>query len=125
MNHQIPLFHAPAVQIRSMQKNSTKQKKLTKYNKKSQNFPKFEHGVLNNVGRPHKKNEAKKTKTKKFLPRVPSLALGEEALSRVPEQGTRGRACIPRVPGKALGEEFLFFFCFFLPHFFVRPSHII
>ena len=43
-------------------KNSTKQKKLTKYTKKSQNCPKFEQGVLNNVRRPHKKNEAKKQK---------------------------------------------------------------
>ena len=96
MNHQIPLFHAPAVQIRSMQKNSTKRKKLTKY-KKSQNCPKFEQGVLNNVGRPHKKIRQKKQKKTKIL---------------------------PRVPGKALGEEILFFL-FFLPNIFVSPSHII
>ena len=48
-------------------KNSTKRKKLTKYNKKSQNCPKFEQGVLNNVGRPHKKMRQKKT-IKKFFP---------------------------------------------------------
>ena len=61
-------------------KNSTKRKKLTKYNKKSQNCPKFEQTVSNNVGRPHKKNEVKKTKKTKILPRVPSLALEEEFL---------------------------------------------
>ena len=105
-------------------KNSTKRKKLTKYNKKSQIYPKFEHGVLNNVGRPHKKNEAKKTKTKKFLPRVPSLALGEGSLFPECIVLALGKGPLPRVPGKALGEEFLFFL-FFLPHFFVRPSHII
>ena len=38
------------------------EKKLTKYNKISQNCPKYEHAVLNNVGRPHKKNEVKKQK---------------------------------------------------------------
>ena len=62
LNHQIPLFHAPAVQIWSMQKNSTKWKKLTKYTKKSQNCPKFEQGVLNNVRRPHKKMGQKNKK---------------------------------------------------------------
>jgi len=97
LNHQIPLFHAPAVQIWSMQKNSTKRKKLTKYTKKSQKCPKFKQGVLNNVRRPHKKNGAKKTK--KILPRVPSLALGKEALCRVPWQGTRGSQPLCRVPG--------------------------
>ena len=40
-------------------------KKLTKYSKKSQNCPKFEHGVLNNVARPHKKWVKK---TNFFLP---------------------------------------------------------
>ena len=137
MNHQIPLFHAPAVQIRSMQKNSTKQKKLTKYNKKSQNCPKFEQGVLNNVGRPHKKMRQTKQKKTKILPRVSSLALGEEALSRVPGQGTRERGCLPRVsyPGTremasspsaregTRGRIFVFF-CFFYLIFFMRPSHI-
>ena len=49
-------------------KNSTKRKKLTKYNKKSQNFPKFEQEVLNNVGRPHKKMRQKKQKKQKFFP---------------------------------------------------------
>jgi len=43
-------------------KNSTKRKKLTKYTKKSQNCPKFEQGVLNNVRRPHKKMGQKKQK---------------------------------------------------------------
>ena len=43
-------------------------KKLTKYREKSQNCPKFEHGVLNNVGRPHKKMGQKKPKKKKNLP---------------------------------------------------------
>ena len=70
-----------------------------------------------------KKMRQKKQKQKKFLPRLPSLALGEKALSRVPEQGTRGRQplprvhCpvlalgkgpLPRVPEKALGEVFFF-----------------
>ena len=59
-----------------------------------------------------KKIRQKKQKKQNFFPLVPSLALGEEALSRVSEQDTRGRGCLPRVPGKALGEEFLFF-CFF------------
>jgi hypothetical protein len=45
-----------------MQKNSMKQKKLMKYTKKSQNYPKFEQGVINDVGRPHKKKEQKKQK---------------------------------------------------------------
>ena len=40
-------------------------KKLKKYSKKSQNCAKFEHGVLNNVGRPHKKM-GKKNKNKNF-----------------------------------------------------------
>ena len=40
-------------------------KKLTKYSKKSQNCPKFQYGVLNNVGRPHKK-WVKKPKKKYF-----------------------------------------------------------
>ena len=41
-------------------------------------------GLTKKLGRKNKKKT-------KFLPRVPSLALGEEALSRVPGQGTRGR----------------------------------
>ena len=41
-----------------------------------------------------KKLGRKNKKKTKFLPQVPSLALGEEVLSRV--------------PGKALGEEFFF-----------------
>ena len=68
-----------------------------------QNCPKFEQGVLNNVGRPHKKMRQKKTKKKqKFLgegslfPECPVLALGKGPL--------------PRVPGKALGEEFFLSF---------------
>ena len=38
-------------------------------------------------------------KQKKILPRVPSLALGKEALCRVPWQGTRGNQPLCRVPG--------------------------
>ena len=45
-----------------------------------------------------KKMRQKKPKKTKILPRVPSLALGEEALSRVPGYGTRGRQPLPRVP---------------------------
>jgi hypothetical protein len=56
-----------------------KQKKLMKYTKKSENCPKFEQGVINNVGRPHKKIGHKKNKN----------------LSRVPELGTRGRGTSP------------------------------
>jgi len=37
------------------------------YQKKSQNYPKFEQGVLNNVRMPHKKNGAKKTKKQNLL----------------------------------------------------------
>ena len=68
-----------------------------------------------------------KLKKTKILPRVPSLALGKESLSRVSEQDTRGRGFLPRVPcpgtrerasspsaRKALGEEILFFFCLIL-----------
>jgi hypothetical protein len=33
-----------------------------KYIKKTQNCPKFEQGVINDVGRPHKKKEQKKQK---------------------------------------------------------------
>ena len=44
------------------------------------------------------KKKIKKTKKTKILLREPSLALGEEALSRVLEQDTRGRGCLPRVP---------------------------
>ena len=62
---------------------------------------------------------------------MPSLTLGEEALSRVLEQGTRGRGCLPRVPRKALGEEFLFFLFFFasffceaFPHYLKLPVQI-
>ena len=51
LNHQIPLFHAPAVEIWSMQ-----------------NCPKFEQGVLNNVERPHKKWGKKKQKKQNFFP---------------------------------------------------------
>jgi hypothetical protein len=48
--------------------NSKKRKKPTKYTKQSQNCPKFEQGVWNDVGRHHKKTRAKKQK--KILPRV-------------------------------------------------------
>jgi hypothetical protein len=41
-----------------MQKKFNKTKKLTKYTQKIQNYPKFEQGVLNNVGG-SQKNEAK------------------------------------------------------------------
>ena len=80
---------------------------------------------------------AVKTLKTKILPRVPSLALGEEALSRVPGQGTRGRGCLPRVPCPGTRERdsspsaregtrgriFVFFVFFCL--IFLRPSHII
>ena len=51
------------------------------------------------------KNEVKKTKKTKILPRMPSLSLGEEALSRVPGQGTRGRQPLPRVPSSGTRER--------------------
>jgi len=54
-----------------------KEKKLRKYSKKSQNYPKFEHGVSNNVGRPHKKMSKN---TKKIFCQVPALALSKEGL---------------------------------------------
>ena len=64
-----------------------RKKKLTKYNKKSENCPKFEHGVLNNVGRTQKKRGKKNKKNC----RVPALALGKEGLCRVLGSGTRQR----------------------------------
>ena len=45
-----------------------KQKKLTKYSKKNQKCPKFEHGVLNNVGTPKKMGQKKPKKN--ILPSV-------------------------------------------------------
>jgi len=78
-----------------------------------------------------------KLKKTKILPRVSEKALGEEALSRVSEQDTRGRDCLPRVPCPGTRERAsspsdregirgrIFVFFVFLPHFFVRPSHIV
>jgi hypothetical protein len=80
------------------------------------------------VGRPHKKMGQKKTK--KMVPRVQRLALGEEVLPRVPGirhsgkralprvlgAGSRGRGHLPRVLELTLGEIFCFFV--FLPQFF-------
>ena len=61
---------------------------------------------------------------------MPSLALGEEALSRVPGQCTRGRGCLPRVPCPGTRERvssssaregtrgrIFVFFCFFASFF--------
>ena len=52
---------------------------------------------------------------KKILPRVPSLALGEEALSRVPEQGTQ-KFCF--------FVFFASFFCEAFPHYLKLPVQI-
>jgi hypothetical protein len=43
------------------------------------------------------KNGAKILNKQKLVPRVPFLALGEEPLPRVLEQGTQGRGVLPRV----------------------------
>ena len=67
-------------------------KKLTKYSQKSQNCPKFEHGVLNNVGRPHKKM-GKKNQKKNILPSA------SPGTCRVPGSGTRQRRDLYRVQG--------------------------
>ena len=76
------------------------------------------------------KKMRKKTKKTKILPRVPSLALGEESLSRVSEQDTRGRGFLPRVPCPGTRERasspsaregtrgrIFIFFCFFTSFF--------
>jgi hypothetical protein len=73
-------------------KKFNKMKKLMKYTKKIQNNPKFEQGVSNNVGWLHKKNEAKKQKTKISSPSALWLALGEETLPRVPGTQLSGKA---------------------------------
>ena len=52
-----------------------------------------------------------------------TLALGKEASFPKCPVMALGKGPLCRVSGKALGEEF--FFCFFCPIFFVRPSHII
>jgi hypothetical protein len=74
-----------------------KTKKLTKY-KKNQKYAKFGKGVLNNVGRPHKKM-GQKTKNKKIVPRVSLLALGEEIVPREPKQCHSGKRPLPREHG--------------------------
>ena len=93
-------------------------KKLTKYSKKSQNCPKFEHGVLNNVGRPHKK-WVKKTK-KKFAECRPwhsakrsfaecqEVALSKEGIFTECRALALGKDPLCRVPGPALGKDFFF-----------------
>ena len=91
-------------------KNSAKRKKLTKYNKKSQNCPKFEQAVLNNVGRPHKKNEVKK---KKFFPECLPWYSGkrpfsEQPLPRVSCSDTQERASSPSVFPDTRGRIFVF-----------------
>jgi hypothetical protein len=50
-------------------------------------------------------------------------ALGEGASSPSDSVPALGEGSLPRVPTKTLGE--LFFIFYFLPHFFVRHSHII
>ena len=52
-----------------------------------------------------KKIRQKKTKKTKILPRVSGKTLGEEALSRVPGQGTRGRQPLARVPCSGTRER--------------------
>ena len=79
-------------------------KKLTKYSKKSQNCPKFEHKVLNNVGRPHKKIGQKKPKF--FFYRVPALALGKEGIFTECRALALGKGPLCRVPRPALGKDF-------------------
>jgi hypothetical protein len=53
------------------------------------------------VGRPHKKNGAKKLKKQKLVPRVPSLALGEEP----PSPSARARHSRKRPPSPSVGPR--------------------
>jgi hypothetical protein len=64
LNRQIIWFHVCVVQIWSVPRNSRKQKKLTKYTYKIQNWTKLEQRVLNNVARHHQKMEQKTKKNK-------------------------------------------------------------
>ena len=55
-----------------------------------------------------KEMRQKKTKTKKFLPRVPCLALGEGSLFPECPVLALGKGPLPRVLRKTLEEEFFF-----------------
>ena len=94
-----------------------KQKKLTKYSKKSQNYPKFEHGVLNNILRLQKNNGAKKTKkkiaecrpwhsAKRSFAECQEVALGKEGIFTECRALALGKGPLCRVAGPALGKEF-------------------
>ena len=80
-----------------------------KYNKNSQNYPKFEHGVLNNVGRPHKKNEAKKQKKQKIFPECLSWHSGKAASSPSALFWHSGKGLFPECQERHSGKNFFKF----------------